>query len=166
MKDYQIIGVAREAPWIDFYDIAATTPGENAAAEDQVRQMLQGLLADRFQLKLHRETRVLLCVQPDRRKKWTEAEGERPGHKVRHNIGNHGVSGQTHNVLEPTDFRIGRCAQFIQISSIARYSKKPALREATISRWNFHGCQLEARKVTLPIPRALPSSRRFKSNWD
>jgi uncharacterized protein (TIGR03435 family) len=60
VKDYQIIGVARrDAPWSDFFDIEATTPGEDAAAEDQVRQMIQGLLAQRFQLKLHRETRVL-----------------------------------------------------------------------------------------------------------
>jgi uncharacterized protein (TIGR03435 family) len=60
VKEYQIIGIApRDAPWMDFFDIAATTPGGDTAPEDQVRQMVQELLADRFQLKLHRETREL-----------------------------------------------------------------------------------------------------------
>lgn len=55
VKDDQIIGETSR----DFYDMAATTPGENAPADDQVRQMMQTLLADRFHLKLHRETRDL-----------------------------------------------------------------------------------------------------------
>jgi uncharacterized protein (TIGR03435 family) len=60
VKDYQIIGVTKaDAPWSDFYDIAATTPGDDTPSEDQVRQMVQGLLAERFQLTLHRETKVL-----------------------------------------------------------------------------------------------------------
>jgi uncharacterized protein (TIGR03435 family) len=60
VKDFQIIGVtSRETPWSDFYDIAATTPGQDPPPEDQVRLMVQRLLADRFQLKLHRETRSL-----------------------------------------------------------------------------------------------------------
>jgi uncharacterized protein (TIGR03435 family) len=59
VKDYQIVGTAaRDAPWSDSYDIAATT-GEDTPGEDQVRQMIQALLADRFQLKLHREMRDL-----------------------------------------------------------------------------------------------------------
>ncbi len=58
VKDYQIVGATHEAPWSDFYDVAATT-GEDAPAEDRVRQMMQGLLADRFQLKLHHETKDL-----------------------------------------------------------------------------------------------------------
>src|SRR4029077_1098134 len=37
------------------YDIVAKSTGP--ASEDQLREMLQGLLADRFQLKLHRETK-------------------------------------------------------------------------------------------------------------
>jgi uncharacterized protein (TIGR03435 family) len=39
----------------DRFNIAANAPGESAPTPEQVRQMLQTLLADRFQLKLHRE---------------------------------------------------------------------------------------------------------------
>jgi len=58
VKDFQVTG----APgWTDkrgtqqFYDIEARSPGDGTPTLDQVRQMLQALLADRFQLKLHRE---------------------------------------------------------------------------------------------------------------
>jgi uncharacterized protein (TIGR03435 family) len=40
----------------DRFDIVANAPGESAPTGDDVRRMLQSLLADRFQLKLHRET--------------------------------------------------------------------------------------------------------------
>jgi len=45
--------------WIasERYDIVAKTSGP--ASEDQMRRMLQTLLADRFQLALHRETKLL-----------------------------------------------------------------------------------------------------------
>jgi uncharacterized protein (TIGR03435 family) len=45
--------------WIksDHYDVAARAEGEGALTMNQVRPMLQSLLADRFQLKAHRETR-------------------------------------------------------------------------------------------------------------
>jgi len=41
------------------YDIEARAPGEGVPAMDEVRQMLQTLLAERFQLKFHRETKEL-----------------------------------------------------------------------------------------------------------
>ncbi len=40
----------------DIYDIAAVAPGEAAPGTDELRLMVQVLLADRFQLKLRRET--------------------------------------------------------------------------------------------------------------
>ncbi len=84
VKDYQIIGVTKgDAPWSDFYDIAATTPGEDTPSEEQVRQMVQGLLADRFQLKLHRENRDLpvynLIVGKNGPKLKESAPGTKPG---------------------------------------------------------------------------------------
>jgi uncharacterized protein (TIGR03435 family) len=39
----------------DRFNIVANAPGESAPTPEQVRQMLQTLLADRFQLKVHRE---------------------------------------------------------------------------------------------------------------
>jgi uncharacterized protein (TIGR03435 family) len=58
VKDYQISALP---PWADrlLYAITATTPGENEPTQDQVRPMLRALLADRFQLKLHRETKEM-----------------------------------------------------------------------------------------------------------
>src|SRR6202521_3094793 len=44
--------------WIaeDHYDLVAKSEGEGALTAAQARQMLQALLADRFQLQVHRET--------------------------------------------------------------------------------------------------------------
>jgi uncharacterized protein (TIGR03435 family) len=40
----------------EIYDIAAVAPGEAAPGTDQIRLMVQKLLAERFQMKLRRET--------------------------------------------------------------------------------------------------------------
>jgi uncharacterized protein (TIGR03435 family) len=58
VKSYQITGLPS---WADslLYDITATTATESAPTQEQIRPMLQSLLADRFQLKLHRETKEL-----------------------------------------------------------------------------------------------------------
>jgi uncharacterized protein (TIGR03435 family) len=56
LKDYEISG----PEWIkaeDRYDIVARAAGP--ASDDQMRPMLQGLLAERFQMKTRRETREL-----------------------------------------------------------------------------------------------------------
>jgi bla regulator protein blaR1 len=56
IENYQVSG---GPSWIysDLYRIEARTPGESTPTMDQVRQMVQTLLADRFQLKLHAEIR-------------------------------------------------------------------------------------------------------------
>jgi uncharacterized protein (TIGR03435 family) len=58
VKDYQLTGLPS---WTDtpIYAIDARTPGESTPTQEAVRPMLQALLADRFQLKLHRENREL-----------------------------------------------------------------------------------------------------------
>jgi uncharacterized protein (TIGR03435 family) len=58
MKDYQVAGVTG---WIgsDRYDIAARSAGESAPTRDQARQMLQTLLTERFQLKIHQEMKEM-----------------------------------------------------------------------------------------------------------
>jgi uncharacterized protein (TIGR03435 family) len=56
LKDYEISG----PDWIKFgerYEVIAKAAG--AATESQVRQMLQTLLIERFQMKVHHETRDL-----------------------------------------------------------------------------------------------------------
>lgn len=60
VKDYQVSGLP---DWgrnkAEIYDIDARTGGDKPATVEQVRLMLQSLLADRFQLKLHRESKDL-----------------------------------------------------------------------------------------------------------
>jgi uncharacterized protein (TIGR03435 family) len=53
VKDYQVTG---GPPWADsdVFTIIAKTEGEDTPKLERVRLMLQALLADRFQLKLHR----------------------------------------------------------------------------------------------------------------
>lgn len=58
VKSYQITGAPS---WADslIFAITATTAGDAAPTQEQIRPMLQSLLADRFQLKLHRDTKEL-----------------------------------------------------------------------------------------------------------
>lgn len=55
VKDYQIVG----PEWLASarFDITAKIPGD--AAQGKVRDMVQALLADRFQMKMHRDTKEL-----------------------------------------------------------------------------------------------------------
>ncbi len=61
VKIYQITG---GPSWLyemgdTSYDIAGAAEGSSPVTQDQMNQMLQGLLADRFQLKVHRETKEM-----------------------------------------------------------------------------------------------------------
>jgi len=58
VKEFQVTGETRRVfPTGDRYDIEAKAPGDAAPTVEQVRLMLQSLLADRFQLKLHRDSK-------------------------------------------------------------------------------------------------------------
>lgn len=78
LKDYQILGPA----WLnsDKYDIVAKAAG--STPDDQLYLMLQKLLADRFKLKIHRESKELpvyaLVVVGKNGPKFHEAEGDGP----------------------------------------------------------------------------------------
>jgi uncharacterized protein (TIGR03435 family) len=56
VKTYQIAG---EPPWADtfVYVIEAKSPGDAEPTQEQIQPMLRSLLADRFRLRLHRETK-------------------------------------------------------------------------------------------------------------
>jgi len=62
LRTFQVSGAPE---WRDetgrnqLYDIEAKAPGDGVPTMGQVRQMLQTLLAERFQLKFHRETKEL-----------------------------------------------------------------------------------------------------------
>jgi uncharacterized protein (TIGR03435 family) len=62
LRTFQVSGAPEwrdETGRIQLYDIEARAPGDGAPAMDAVRQMLQTLLAERFQLKFHRETKEM-----------------------------------------------------------------------------------------------------------
>src|SRR5580704_276955 len=52
VKEYQVLAAPNCADTLR-YTIVAKSPGHTVPTQDQVRPMLQSLLADRFQLKLH-----------------------------------------------------------------------------------------------------------------
>jgi uncharacterized protein (TIGR03435 family) len=58
LKIYQLIGVPGWGE-TEHYDISAKAPGDDAITEQQARLMLRSLLAERFHLKIHNETREL-----------------------------------------------------------------------------------------------------------
>src|SRR5580698_1499923 len=59
LQDFQVSGT----DWIgtERFDVAATIPA--GATKDQVNLMLQNLLAERFKLKLHRESRIFAVYE-------------------------------------------------------------------------------------------------------
>ena len=62
LRTFQLEGVPEwrnEKGRNQIYDIEARAPGDRTPTIEEVRQMLQTLLAERFQLKFHRETREL-----------------------------------------------------------------------------------------------------------
>lgn len=58
VRDYQVTGMPN---WGDsvMYAITAKTAGDGIPTQEQVRPMFQSLLADRFQLKLHRQPKEI-----------------------------------------------------------------------------------------------------------
>ncbi len=84
---YGILGfqLAGEPRWLDteMYDIAATTGSSEKIADDQFKLLLQNLLADRFVLKIHWETReasVYALTIDKNGPKFQESSGaEQPG---------------------------------------------------------------------------------------
>jgi uncharacterized protein (TIGR03435 family) len=62
LRTFQISGAPEwrnETGRNQVYDIEARTPGDGVPTMDEVRQMLQTLLAERFHLQFHRETKEL-----------------------------------------------------------------------------------------------------------
>jgi len=88
VKDFQIVGVPATLGDQLFYDITAKVEGEGTSTLEQVRPMLQNLLADRFQLQFHRETKELSVydlVVDKNGPKLVESTGPRPPRPVVYN---------------------------------------------------------------------------------
>ncbi len=61
VMQYQLIGLTdwEKAVLGEHFDVDARSPGETPPTADQLRAMLQNLLSDRFQLKVHEERREM-----------------------------------------------------------------------------------------------------------
>jgi len=85
--------LAGEPRWLDtdMYDIVATTGGSERISPDRLKLLLQNLLADRFRLKVHwetRETSVYALVQDKNGPKFKESDGaQEPGINTRKGSG-------------------------------------------------------------------------------
>ncbi|HVW07678.1 MAG TPA: TIGR03435 family protein [Bryobacteraceae bacterium] len=79
LKSYRVIYTGDSANLV--YNIVAKAEGEEALTRDQFRPLLQRLLADRFALKVHRETReipVYVMVEGKNGPKFKESNPEEP----------------------------------------------------------------------------------------
>lgn len=59
LRNFQLSFTAQSATLDDYWDITATAAGTGTPTRDEFRQMLQSLLAERFKLQVHRETREM-----------------------------------------------------------------------------------------------------------
>ena len=78
VKEYQISALPSWADSLKF-NILAESPGADEPSQDQARLMLQSLLADRFQVKFHRESKelpVYHLVESKTSKKFTPAAAD------------------------------------------------------------------------------------------
>ncbi len=77
-KSYQILALPE---WADrlIFEVAAKTPGESEPTQDAVRPMLQRLLDDRFQLKLHHDMKEMQVYHLVQTKKSSAFKAAEPG---------------------------------------------------------------------------------------
>ena len=109
-EDYQLIlasGLSRDALPVDPFNIAAKAAGAESPTRAEFREMLQELLASRFNLKFHRETRelpVYALTQGKNGIKFRESKPDAP------KVGNHRVHGrnQTIEVTQETMQELAR----------------------------------------------------------
>lgn len=59
LRNYEVAFASRQFPDDFRYDIVAVAGGDAVPTKDEFRMLLQALLADRFQLKVHREQREM-----------------------------------------------------------------------------------------------------------
>jgi uncharacterized protein (TIGR03435 family) len=85
VKDYQVTGAPS---WADslMYTINGETPGPTVPTQEEVRPMLQSLLADRFQLKLQRDTKVMPVYHLKQTKKSSLLKQAGPDEKFSWNL--------------------------------------------------------------------------------
>jgi len=85
VKDYQVTGAPSWAESLLFV-ITSESPGDGVSTQDQVRPMLQALLAERFQLKVHHTTKELPVYRLIQAKKSRAFKSADPGETFSWNL--------------------------------------------------------------------------------
>jgi uncharacterized protein (TIGR03435 family) len=85
VKDYQVTGAPSWAESLLFV-ITAESPGDAVPTQDQVRPMLQALLGERFQLKVHHTTKELPVYRLIQSKKSRALKTADPGETFSWNL--------------------------------------------------------------------------------
>lgn len=165
--DYQISGLPQWAlPNQDMYDIEATWAGDAAPTSDQLRAMLRTMLADRFQLKVHRETRDLPfynLVVAKGGLKIKPATGDEPPQKGSASTAARSIE----SFARPQVIR-GEINGLMQL--IAIYLDHPVLNKTHLSgkyeyEWNSQDLLEESRQGK-PAPSIFPIVRGFGLNLE
>jgi uncharacterized protein (TIGR03435 family) len=99
LKSYQLAdSPAYSTVGDNYYDIVAKAEGDGEPTQAEFRHMMQSLLADRFKLKIHRETRempVYVLTVGKGGPKFKESAPDALG------LGNHGVNGRIQTLTLP-----------------------------------------------------------------
>ena len=113
VNDYQVSGLPS---WADtlMYRVTAETPGDVERTQDEVRPMLQALLADRFQLKFHRGAKEMPVYHMVQVKKSGLFKAAAPGETFSWNLTN-GPGGTLRS--KATKESIGDFVQLVGVST-------------------------------------------------
>ena len=162
----QRVNVLGGPSWYDFdqYDVVAKAPSSDAPPE-QIRQMLQSLVADRFKLSMHREThdltRYILVVgkngpkfEAARTDETTGLQRTQAGQLVfqRHGMANL-VNTVANFINAPVDDQTGLTGLFdYQLDFSSETGREPADRmEIALQAVDRLGLKLEARKLLTDV---------------
>jgi uncharacterized protein (TIGR03435 family) len=166
--DYQISGLPQWAlPNQDMYNIEAKWAGDAVPTSDELRAMLRTMLADRFQLKAHRETRdlpVYNLVVAKGGPKIKPATGDDPPAKK----GSAGNAARSIESLAQERVMRGEINGLMQL--ISTFLDHPVLNKTQLSgkyeyEWNSQDLREEARQGK-PAPSIFSIVRGFGLNLE
>ncbi len=150
--------------WIESerFEILAKSPVE---PESQTREKLRNLLAERFHLAIHRESKELPVLNLTVTKN---------GSKMKESMDDKGISRESIGRLTGHGASLSVLANVLTSLLRTKFSIERASRRNTNSRWNGRrkrvpsrsrkACRLPRRQELLPNPRAAPSLLRFRNN--
>ncbi|MEP6960896.1 MAG: TIGR03435 family protein [Acidobacteriota bacterium] len=153
VKGYQVDGASDSS---QLYMISAKVEGPDAPTQEQARQMLQQLLADRFQLKLHRETRPLPVYRLEVGKSGLKMKPSPPGAKfdVSYRSGpNSSPNGSMEATLTTTSF-VGQLTQFLRDRPIVDATGLQGLYDVKL-HWSPDGTSSETPSIFTAVQEEL-----------